>query len=76
MPASLYLNSPQFKATNGLPLSPTSATTTSKAPQSFSHIHQALQHSAVMTTIYSKFSNPPDYNLQEDQNRYVTSNNE
>ena len=29
-----------------------------------------------MTTIYSKYSNPPDYNMKEDQNRYVTSNDE
>jgi len=29
-----------------------------------------------MTTIYSKYSNPPDYNLKEYKNRYVTSNDE
>ena len=74
----LYLNSPQYKVTGALPLSPTATNTTTnnKGPSSFSHMHQALQHSAVMTTIYSKYSNPPDYNLKEYKNRYVTSNDE
>lgn len=40
---------------------------------SFSHLAAQLQSSAVMTAIYSKSSNPPQYNMNEKDNRYRTS---
>ena len=70
-PTSLNLTSPTFKVAL-----PVSSPTTSTAPPTFSHMHRALQHSAVMTTIYSKQSNPAIYNKNENQQRYITSNDE